>query len=214
MGYRSGPGTRYWTLRSAANRPELYLRHSRLGAFFGFSFHENPDYWQAKIVERSGAEPQYVRFPRPDEFHPGYTKAIELQLNAGIAGWGFPSTKQGVVWQEATSPDRVLHFSVIIERVGANMSSWPGRRAMATALIGRLTMADGATVVVVAYESQAEDATYNVPVTDEQAVRSSILDTIDRGGDPWMLLWGTANDGTVVVLEGPVRPVVTQAPDD
>ena len=208
VGHEGGSGGRYWNLRSAATRPELYLRHVRLGAFFGFSLHEHPDYWQAKVVRRLGADPEYVKFPRPEEFHPGYTKAIVVLMHAGLAERGTPATKTSVVWHEAARPEHIVHFTLFIERPGANLDTWPGKRASGTAFIGRLTMADGSTAVVVAHETLAQEVTYKVPSTEAQRdeMRASVRGIIDRGGDPWVMTWGTQDDGTVVVIEGPVEP--------
>ncbi len=207
VGDEGRPGSRYWTLRCAATRPDVYLRHSRVGAFLGFSFHQDPNYWHAKLVRRVGAEPEYIGFARPAEFRPGSTKAIVVQMTAGLAGWGLAASKLGVMWHQPSSSDRVVEFAVVIERPGADLHNWPGR-ASGTAYIGSLPMADEGTAVVVAQETLPQEARHQVPITEAQRdeLRDNLRAAIDRGGDPWTMVWGTSDDGTVVVREGPVRP--------
>lgn len=70
-------GSPYWNLKSAAKRPDLYLRGNRTGAFFGVSLHEDPDHWHWKI-HRPHSPPEYKAWRRPPPFVPGHTRAIEL----------------------------------------------------------------------------------------------------------------------------------------
>jgi hypothetical protein len=208
IGYDGGPGGRYWTLRSAAHRPELYLRHSRVGAFFGFSLHEHPDHWQAKLVRRPGDDPEYQRWRRPEPWRPGCTKAMAVLMHAGLADHGVPARRSQIVWHQPLGPEHVAHFTVFIEDHGANQATWPGMRAMRTAFVGRLPMADRSTVVVVVHETLAHEVTFNVPggVSAWDGMSQPIRTTVERGGEPWLMLRGPQDDGTVSVVEGPIEP--------
>ncbi len=61
VGTTWGAGHRYWTVRASVNRPEVFIRDSRTGAFFGVRLHEHPDYWQWK-ARRPGEQAQYQRW--------------------------------------------------------------------------------------------------------------------------------------------------------
>ena len=196
-----GSGSRYWNLRSAAKRPDLYLRGNRTGAFFGVSFHEDPDHWHWKI-HRPNSPPEYKAWRRPPPFVPGYTRAIELvaHVSEGEQATPFGHRRQ-VVWYQPQTIGRI-HFAIWIEERGANLAGWPGKNH-GTSLIGRIEIADGTTAVVVASESEHEEQSWTMPVPGPRW-RAQISDQIRQAENPRMILMGIGDGGTAWMVDAPL----------
>src|SRR4051812_38277843 len=93
VGVGGGPGGRYWSMKFAASRPEVFLYGSETGGFFGISLHEDPDHWHWKI-HRPGERATYEEWPRPPQLVPGYTRALTLSSSPSYAAVGTPVAKQ------------------------------------------------------------------------------------------------------------------------
>lgn len=196
------PGTRYWTLRAAARRPELYLRGSRTGSFFGVSLHEDPEHWHWKIA-RPGELPEYKTWTRPAQLVPGYTRAVEVVVHTVTATYGpQASSKSKVVWYVPSVQDLRIHFNLFIESPGANLDGWPAKNH-GSLFIGRVDLSDGSTAVVVATESAHEEQTWTLPRPDEETLQR-MLAAVDSG-QSWLILMGVGDDGTAWLLESPVE---------
>jgi hypothetical protein len=79
---------------------------------------------------------------------------------------------------------------------------------MGTALVGRVGLADGSTVVVVAHEVPHRVETINVPVADVQAAQEDLRRAL-KSGQPWLILMGLNTDGSAYLVEGPAESAQT-----
>jgi hypothetical protein len=99
-----------------------------------------------------------------------------------------------------------VNFDVFIESEGANFESWPGRTSMGTELLGRIPLAKGGTVCVVAHVVPHEATSYQLPsplTPDQVAAPREQIRAAD--GAARIALFGTADDGAPWMKNGPVE---------
>jgi hypothetical protein len=144
----------HWKVRVGATRSDVYVSKRSTGSIFHVSLHENPDHWHIKGRSRSSGDSQevWLRWDRPNEFAPGFVRALDLTVTPAVIDKPLGHRKQ-TYWYQFPGPERWVQFNVWLEHPLANRDdSWPGKRAMGTQLVGRLPLSSGWTVCVVAHD--------------------------------------------------------------
>jgi hypothetical protein len=113
---------------------------------------------------REGRRQARIRWARPGEVVPGYTRAVGIVQPVATAVREDPPAEQTVL-VPAPCDANPTTFSLFIERPGANLdNSWPGKNAEGTTLVGRIPLAAGAgTCCVVALQLDDGSATELAP---------------------------------------------------
>ena len=144
----------------AAGKSDVYLACRELGGALKASFHESGN-WQIAFDDRflrthtdypsTRWNTRFVsKWPRPRSIAPGTTLAFRI-LTPRAAVCPKPSAREGsgIVWIAPPPNGKAVEVDVIITSPSTRSSSWPGKRAMGTQLVGRLETASGETVWVV-----------------------------------------------------------------
>lgn len=96
------------------------------------------------------------------------------------------------------------HFDLWIERPGANLQSWPGQRAMGTAFVGRIPLADGAgSCCVVSRQGPIAPGSITLPKPSEEEIARMLDAAAENRLDGTMV---GLHDGTVVLMDGRFDP--------
>jgi hypothetical protein len=92
-----------------------------------------------------------------------------------------------------------VHFDVFMERPGANLTSWPGKNAMGTVLVGRGPLASGAGTCCVVGRARRAGAGHPAAARH----RGSRADEAEIArGDRYMTLFAMPADGAMALIEG------------
>lgn len=189
-----GKRAAYWRLRAGLKQPELFLEREGYGKKFHFSLHASGQ-WHMKEGRQ-----ERISWARPGEVVPGYTRAVGIVQPVATAVREDPPAEETVLVPAPADADPTT-FSLFIERPGANLdSSWPGKNADGTALVGRIPLAAGAgTCCVVALQQplQPGRADFARPSDDELrwmrdvAARGPLITTII----------GELSDGAIALID-------------
>ena len=141
-----------------------------------------------------------ISWARPGEVVPGYTRAVGIVQPVATAVREDPAAEETVL-VPALADANPTTFSLFIERPGAKLeSSWPGKNADGTTLVGRIPLAAGAgTCCVVALQQllQPGRADFARPSDDELrwmrdvAARGPLITTII----------GELSDGAIALID-------------
>jgi hypothetical protein len=100
-------------------------------------------------------------------------------------------------------------FELWIERPGANLQSWPGQRAMGTALVGRIPLAGGAgSCCVVSRQGPIAPGSITMPKPSEEEF-ARMLDAV-AAGRLYGTITGDLDDGTVALIDGRFDPAMSE----
>jgi hypothetical protein len=196
------PGGSYWTLKASAREQDVYVAGTS-PRFMHVSLHRDGN-WHAKI-NRSEGRPEHVHHSRPEPLAPGMTRALLLSAHGSWGSFGEPVIDRPVASAIPPPGDALVCFNVFLEEYGADLSGWPGKTKMNTKLLGRLPLARGGTVSVVANCEQSVDQTFtgHHNWSPEEATR--IRDSIRNAGDPRMVLYGATDDGALALRFGRIQ---------
>jgi hypothetical protein len=185
-----------WRVRSAVKSPQLYVERENLAGVTHVSLHTSKR-WHVKVRDR-----KVHQWIRPAEITPGYTRALVIMQPVAVATISLPAPADALILNILKVPADAepTHFDLWIERSGANLQSWPGQRAMGTALVGRLPLADGAgTCCVVSRQAPIPPGSITLarPPQEEFA---RILDAASKGHF-YVTVTADLEDGTVPQID-------------
>jgi hypothetical protein len=126
-----------WHIRSGAHQPELFIDRENLPPKVHLSLHASGD-WHMRVRRR-----KVHQWRKPAELTPGYTRALAIVQPVAVATVALPPPAGAHMLTVAADAEPTL-FDVWIERPRANPTSWPGKNAAGTALVGRIPLAGGA----------------------------------------------------------------------
>jgi hypothetical protein len=190
-----------WRVRSGAQHPELFVERENLAAVTHLSLDASGK-WHIKAHNR-----KVYKWVRPAEFTPGYTHALAIVQPVVVATITLPAPTDAQVLKLLKLPDDTepMHFDLWIERPGANLQSWPGQRAMGTALVGRIPLADGAGFCcVVSRQGPIAPGSITLPKPSEEEIARMLDAAAENRLDGTMV--GGLHDGTVVLMDGRFDP--------
>lgn len=96
-----------------------------------------------------------------------------------------------------------VRFKVSIDERNGEPHRWPGYSTMRTRLVGRLPLANGATVCAVWHPENATfGGRHTFPISDADRAR---LDELEANGTGRMMLFGQSQDGSVWIFDGPTE---------
>jgi hypothetical protein len=187
--------SQYWTVKTTAARPDVYLASEQTGRYLHLSLHDPSYGWHVKVTIPGRAQTVPVISTRRS---PGVSCIASLLIPPAVVRYG-PHGRPSVRWLRASDDPRMwATFEVLLEEPGvASKASWPGRD-VGSLLVGRLTVTNGSTVVVVfaATAGTGGSATF----------RSNPADLVDiqagtASGTAHAIVLGQAEDGTLWFLE-------------
>lgn len=190
----------YWKAVVTASRPEAYISLARVD--FHASLHESAEHWHLKGQVQGRPFETLYNWHRPDEFHPGYTRALNLATTHAVVVDAAPRAARRIAWVPESTPEHWNFFDVFIEAQGADRDdSWPGKSRMGTDFVGRLMLPNGQSLVVVHHSAPAIVSQYrfSVPPAEKQRLMADLADSTKRHR---MLFVGTLEDGTTSILLG------------
>jgi hypothetical protein len=184
----------YWRIRAGVKQPELFLQREGYGKKFHFSLHASGQ-WHMKEGRQ-----ERIRWARPSQVVPGYTRAIGIVQPVATAVREDPPTEETVL-VPALADANPTTFSVFIERPGASLDdSWPGKNADATTLVGRIPLAVGAgSCCVVALQQPIEPGQADFARPSDDELRW-MRDVAARG--PLVItIVGGLSDGAIALID-------------
>jgi hypothetical protein len=188
-----------WRVRAGAHRPELFIEREHPGPSFHVSLHES-GHWHMKVRDEVVRE-----WLRPDEFHPGYTRAMVIVQPIAVATLIVAPHEDAVLVDLAGDGDIPALFSIFIERPGADPEGWPGRTAMGTELIARLELAaDAGTACIVLERARYEPKSTHTfgGATDDQL--ADML-RVAAEGELYTTLFGD-HEGALLAYDARFKP--------
>jgi hypothetical protein len=185
-----------WTVRAAANRPELYVAQRATGGFMHISLHDDPDYWHMKVRLATGDVTK--AWPRPPPIGPGLTRALAIVVTPAVVDRPISTRRRQTTWI-ALVPNKWLEFNLLIEDATVSTSTWPGQRAMGTSLVGRIAMSNGSRACVTVHPIEPVIGKSTFP-TPSQAERRRIRRGIARG-NAYTLVQSMSADGAFTLID-------------
>jgi len=151
-----------WSTKSRRN--DVYIFARVIGGSIKVSLHEDPDHWRLAFtrehVDRH-ADRRPKEWHRPSEFALGLTQAFavyvpESELISSVRVAAETETSE-ILWLPPPESGAATQITWIYAKPEAAVAGWPGRRSMNSSLVGRMPLASGEVVWVVAHQ---------LPVTD------------------------------------------------
>jgi hypothetical protein len=186
----------YWKISATAKRPELVIIHSRTGKFFHVTMHEDPDHWHVKVTI-DGVTTEHPWTP-PSEIIPGARRLIRLFVPLEAVRYAKPARAARVNWYTvSSSADDWTYFSVLL-CAGVMPRIKNGEE------VGRVSLADSSTAVVVAGIGGAQPGSAQFRVEDKAGAIAKLRDPnnalllqgVDSDGSLWFLhLYNASRDG-------------------
>jgi hypothetical protein len=124
---------------------KLFLQREGYGSTWHLSLHAS-EQWHMK----ESGKPR-IRWNRPAEIVPGYTRAVGIVQPVVVAHREDP-VPDGVELVQVTADANPIVFSLFLERADADVSGWPGKNADGSTFVGRIPLAGAETCVVVAVQ--------------------------------------------------------------
>jgi hypothetical protein len=164
-----GRRSSYWRVRAGMKQPELFLEMEGDGKRWHFSLHAS-DQWHMKEGRK-----ERLSWDKPDEMIPGYTRAVGIVQPVAVAHRE-DSAREGVTLIPVSLDADPTTFSILIERPGANLKSWPGKNADGTTFVGRIPLAAGAgTCCIVALQEPLQPGRLALPCPRDDELRQMRL---------------------------------------
>ncbi|MDA0638222.1 hypothetical protein OUY22_32855 [Nonomuraea sp. MCN248] len=190
----AGLRSRTWRVRSGASKPELFLEREGLEKAAHISLHESGS-WHYKTNKRES-----VRWTRPAEIAAGFTRAVLIVQPVAVAMISL-ADPDGAHLIEVDVDSDAMNFDVFIERPGTDLSSWPGRTAMGTVLVGRIPLANNAGwCSVVARQAPLTLDPIELPRPDEDTIQK-MREAAEQDG-LYMTSVHDVSDGTKAFVDG------------
>jgi hypothetical protein len=141
-----------------------------------------------------------ISWARPDEVIPGYTRAVGIVQPVATAIRDDPPAEE-VVLVPVPADASPTTFSLFIERPGASLdSSWPGKNADGTTLVGRIPLVAGAgTCCVVALQQPLQPARVDSPRPSDDELRW--MRAVAARGPLIMTIIGELSDGAMALID-------------
>lgn len=188
----NGTYSRAWRLVSVADKPELYLVPLGLDRFMHASYHPGGR-WHFTVKVQGKTHRSQIAGA---DLAPGFAHLFRIQVPP--ASYYRDRPDEAVMWLDQPPGDRWLLIELVHELPGANRDSWPGKNH-GSALVGRVPVADGSSIVVVAHDEEPgpESGQFSVP-DDEQIARARAVPPENLRG----LLVGRTDTGVTWVMDG------------
>ncbi len=156
-----------WT-RAGGGKHDVYLACRSLGGTLKASLHDSGS-WHIGFLrgfvdeEFDDADPRrekpYIdRWPRPRETAPGVTLAYRIVVpTASVTVPIVDSLPVSIVWIPAAPMGKAVEIDLVFTAQNSRVTNWPGRNAMRTELVGKLSLEDGETLWVVRHVVDVPD---------------------------------------------------------
>jgi hypothetical protein len=188
-----GKRSSYWRVRAGVARPELFLEREGSGTQWHVSLHESGQ-WHLK---EGGQE--RVTWVRPGELVPGFTRAVAIVQPVAVAHRD-DAAPEGVELLPVAPDAEPTTFSVFMERPGANMKSWPGKNAMGTVFVGRISLAgDAGTCCIVARQEPLGPGEMTLPPPSDTELAQ--MREIAARGTLLTMVVGSLSDGAIALID-------------
>lgn len=194
-----------WRVRAGAKKADMYVERENLPRVTHVSLHESGNWYV-----RADRKRDIHKWARPGEFVPGYTRALAI-VQPPVVAHLHTEPPPGTVLLPTEEDADPTTFSLFIERPGTNLSGWPGKTAMGTKLVGRLTLAGNVgTCCIVAHREPIPPGshTFTRP-SDAELAR---MREAAAAGKRYGTLVGDLSDGAVLLMDGKVAPDAIPAP--
>jgi hypothetical protein len=146
--------------RKGRGKNDVYLACRSLGGSMKASLHDSGswhvgflrDFVESEIPDDDPKheDPYIDRWPRPKDIAPGVTLAYRIVVPTVAVN--IPITEQlpaSIEWIPAAPEGRAVEIDIVFTAAGTKVTSWPGRNAMKSQLVGKLELDNGDTVWVV-----------------------------------------------------------------
>jgi hypothetical protein len=143
---------------------------------------------------------------RPDEVHPGFTRALVVVQAAGVAHSPLAPPAGAVMIELTNGHPNAAQFNIFLEQPGANLNTWFGKNSMGTELVARLPLAEGAgTCAVVLLRAPVPPGQVSFPRPSKEQVDD--WRTSAARGELYMTIFGEESDGAIWAMDGRVEPL-------
>lgn len=144
---------RCWT--PARGKSDVYLAPRSIAGAYHLSLHQSgawhvgySAHFKSKSAEQGrwqGGSRLVAQFSRPKEIARGVTLAFRVLVAASAVTIDSKreSLPRDLVWIPVPPKDKAIEVSVLIVEQSVKTSGWPGRRSMATSLVGHYPLASG-----------------------------------------------------------------------
>lgn len=188
----NGRYSRAWRLVSVTDKPEIYLVPLGLDRFMHASYHPGGR-WHFTVKLQGETHRSQIAGA---DLVPGFAHLFRIQVPP--ASYYRDKPDEAVIWLDQPPGDRWLVFELVQEWSGANRASWPGKNH-GNALVGRVRVADGSSIAVVAHDVEAGPGSGQFTVPDsEQLARARAVPPENLRG----LLIGRTDTGVTWVMDG------------
>jgi len=171
VGAPDGPRSRTWRLWVPPNKSDVYLSSRKVAYGVKVSLHE-PGPSRFALTKEYAAKPDALRpagddprgaheweRPRPQLPDTPMTRPFAI-----IVPWdevidrGYPE-KGDVVWTPAPREGMCVEYDLLYTAAGLTVDGYPGARSMGTELVGKLNLANGEQLFVVAWTHEMDEKT-------------------------------------------------------
>jgi hypothetical protein len=200
-----GRRSSYWRVRAGMKQPELFLEREGYGKKWHFSLHASKR-WHMKEGRK-----ERLRWAKPDEVVPGYTRAVAILQPVAVAHRE-ESAPEGVTLIRVSLDADPTTFSIFIERPGANLNGWPGKNADGTTFVGRIPLAAGAgTCCIVALQEPLQPGRLEFPRPSDDELRQMRRWSVQ--GVLVTTIIGELSDGAIALIDLRADPSVVATID-
>ena len=160
-------------------------------AFDGLFLQRNavPEEWPTRFV---------ASWDRPPEAAPGLTLAYRIITPFAAVTAEVLSEQNDIVWIPPPPDGHIVETVVIITKAGGTTTGWPGKRSMATRLVGRFELDNGETVWIVTRVDVQ-------PISETQLNRARFFHGKAKADVTWPglrgIAFGVEPDGSRVMYE-------------
>jgi hypothetical protein len=152
-----------WRIVSVPVKPELYVIPYGLRRSIHVSYHPGGEWFFRVLI--NGQEQLPAKRLAARKLAPGFLHLLQIQIPP--AGRYRGPAPEGVRWVDPPAePTDSTYFEIVLEGNGADGQSWPGKDH-GTVLVGRLPVADGTRVAVIARHGPSLEWKFP-PITGEQ----------------------------------------------
>jgi hypothetical protein len=200
-----------WTLAGTGKR-DVYFTCRALGHSLKLSLHESgrwhvafdskrlPHLFEAESVP---AKRFLGKFDRPAPLAERLTLACRVYVPWLAVTMDPRSGDNKIHWVETAPQEHAIEFSLFLVDHPPHPTQWPGQNAMETSLIGWIPVEGGSSACVV-YRTCLYQPGQLPPLPAPQYFKgASEEDLLTKGNRA--VLWGSADDGSVVFHEGPIK---------
>jgi hypothetical protein len=218
VGSPDGARSRTWRLWVPPRKSDVYVSCRRMASEVKVSLHE-PGPSRFALTREHVEGPSPIAVPHADPRGPvewdrprprlpdiPMTRPFAILVPCEEVLDRGGSEKGPVIWTAPPGPGRCIEYDLLYSAAGLIVDGYPGARSMGTELVGKVELANGEQVWVVAWEHELDEATRvhadrmrNASVTGEDGKR------IDQLG---FLAFGVNDDGTGMLLDVTIDPAL------